>query len=67
MFLRLFARKPAVAAPRSFVAGYATNSKYNRFVPTFGTYPKGFNVGGLHGGLARKESEEHGERRSEVE
>lgn len=52
MFLRLLTRKPA-AVPRPFTAGYATNSKYTRFVPTSGTYPKGFNVGGLHCGVKK--------------
>ena len=52
MFLRLFNRK-AAAAPKSFVAGYATTTKYARFVPKSGTYPKGFNVGGVHCGVKK--------------
>ncbi|KAA8915081.1 arginine biosynthesis protein ArgJ [Sphaerosporella brunnea] len=39
----------AFPAPRY----YATNTKYTRFVPTSGSYPQGFNVGGIHCGVKK--------------
>ena len=32
---------------------YSTNAKYTRYVPLSGTYPKGFNVGGIHCGVKK--------------
>lgn len=32
---------------------YATNAKYTKYVPTSGSYPKGFNVGGIHCGVKK--------------
>ena len=51
MFARLFTR--AVPTAPRLTARYATQSKYDRFVPHSGTYPKGFNVGGVHCGVKK--------------
>jgi len=32
---------------------YATNVKYTKYVPISGSYPKGFNVGGIHCGVKK--------------
>ncbi|KAI5818717.1 arginine biosynthesis protein ArgJ [Pyronema omphalodes] len=36
-----------------FARSYATNTKYARYVPSKGEYPKGFNVGGIHCGVKK--------------
>jgi glutamate N-acetyltransferase/amino-acid N-acetyltransferase len=38
---------------RTIPRQYATNTKYNKYVPTSGSYPKRFNVGGIHCGVKR--------------
>jgi glutamate N-acetyltransferase/amino-acid N-acetyltransferase len=37
----------------SFSRFYATNAKYTKYVPVSGSYPKGFNVGGIHCGVKK--------------
>jgi glutamate N-acetyltransferase/amino-acid N-acetyltransferase len=45
--------RTAAAAAASRPRYYATNAKYTRFVPSSGSYPKGFNVGGIHCGVKK--------------
>lgn len=52
MLLRLF--RPSTTRHAVFIARlYSTNSKYARFVPQDGSYPQGFNVGGIHCGVKK--------------
>jgi len=56
--LTMFAFSKAVSTVRrgTFLcqcSTYATNAKYVKYVPQSGTYPQGFNVGGLHCGIKK--------------
>lgn len=49
---RLFSRPSGTLATRRFATGPAPNPKW-KYVPQSGTYPQGFNVGGIHCGVKK--------------
>ncbi|KAI5790111.1 arginine biosynthesis protein ArgJ [Geopyxis carbonaria] len=53
MYTRIISNISTFCSRASTIRHYATNSKYLRFVPTSGEYPKGFNVGGIHCGVKK--------------